>query len=174
MDFLEMMPWIWGALAVLFGIVEAMTVSMVSCWFAIGAGVAALAALLHAALWLQILLFALVSVLSFVLIHRRLIRAFHFQPEPDGAQVYLGKTGRVTETIRPSQDGRVLVEGRDWKASCSSAVEAGSLVRTLRLHGLRLKSSRCRHRRARKNESRLSKDAKGYRKTEIKLIPKGQ
>lgn len=34
MDFLEMMPWIWGALAVLFGIVEAMTVSMVSCWFA--------------------------------------------------------------------------------------------------------------------------------------------
>lgn len=138
MDFLEMMPWIWGALAVLFGIVEAMTVSMVSCWFAIGAGAAALAALLHAALWLQILLFALVSVLSFVLIHRRLIRAFHFQPEPDGAQVYLGKTGRVTETIRPSQDGRVLVEGRDWKASCSSAVEAGSLVRTLRLHGVTL------------------------------------
>lgn len=53
---------IWLALMVIFLIVEAVcAIHMVSIWFAAGALVAAIAALLNAAVWLQVLLFLVVS-----------------------------------------------------------------------------------------------------------------
>ena len=45
---------IWAALVVAFLVVEAGTVALVSIWFAVGALAALVAALLGAAMWLQI------------------------------------------------------------------------------------------------------------------------
>lgn len=48
---------IWIAAIVVFGIVEAVTVGLVSIWFVLGAVAGLLAAVLGAALWVQIVLF---------------------------------------------------------------------------------------------------------------------
>ena len=52
---------IWLVLMVVFLVAEALTVSMISLWFAAGAVVALLLSLLHLQIWLQVLLFFLVS-----------------------------------------------------------------------------------------------------------------
>ena len=53
---------IWIAAIVVFGIVEAVTVGLVSIWFVLGAVAGLLAAVLGAALWVQIVLFFVVSL----------------------------------------------------------------------------------------------------------------
>ena len=59
--------WIWfGAMIVLLA-VEAAIPGLVSIWFAIGALAALIAALFHAPLWLQLVWFLAVSVLTLVL-----------------------------------------------------------------------------------------------------------
>ena len=52
---------IWIAAIVVFGIVEAVTVGLVSIWFVLGAVAGLLAAVLGAALWVQIVLFFVVQ-----------------------------------------------------------------------------------------------------------------
>ena len=51
----------WFILLIIFVVVEAVTVNMVSAWFAIGSLAALIAALAGGKLWLQILLFLVVS-----------------------------------------------------------------------------------------------------------------
>ena len=55
---------IWAVAMILFLIVEGATAGLTSLWFAAGALVAVLASLLHAPLWLQVLLFIGVSALT--------------------------------------------------------------------------------------------------------------
>ena len=59
------MVFIWLAIAVVLGIIEAATVALVSIWFAIGAVAAMVPAYLNAPFWAQILVFVLVSALCF-------------------------------------------------------------------------------------------------------------
>ena len=57
----------WLAATILMFILEAVTVNLVSVWFALGALGALIAALLGAHLWLQIVIFFLVTILTLIL-----------------------------------------------------------------------------------------------------------
>ena len=70
---------LWLALTILFVIAEAATVGMVSLWFAGGALVAMVAALLNWPVWLQAALFLAVSGL--LLLALRPIVQKHFTPK---------------------------------------------------------------------------------------------
>ena len=65
MDFLDKItdPMIWVIAAVVFSILEAITLGLTSLWFALAAVVALIAALLGAPMFVQIILFAVASVL---------------------------------------------------------------------------------------------------------------
>ena len=58
---MELLTIVWLVLMVLFLLTEAATVTMVSLWFAGGSLAALVASLLHAPLWLQLLLFFAVT-----------------------------------------------------------------------------------------------------------------
>ena len=64
------MAFIWIVLAVVLGIIEAATVSLVSIWFAVGAIVAIIPAYFGAPIWVQILVFLVVSAVCFVFTKR--------------------------------------------------------------------------------------------------------
>ena len=53
-------PVIWGILIVAFLVIEGATAGLASIWFAIGAAAGLIAALCHAPVWLQVLLFVVV------------------------------------------------------------------------------------------------------------------
>ncbi len=135
------MPALWFVLLVVFAIVEAATVGLASIWFAAGAFVAMVAAFLHAPLWLQIVLFLLVSFVT-LLLARPLARKF-LTPgyQPTNADRILGEEAVVTEAIdNLAGRGLVSVGGSVWtaRAQDDQPIAAGTVVRILRIEGVKV------------------------------------
>ena len=132
---------VWIILAVLFLVIELATVGMVSLWFMIGALVSLVAAAAGAPIWLQILLFLLVSVACFGLLYPRLKRFVGRSRQATNADMVLGKTCVVTQRIdNLAGTGAVAVGGKTWTArSLSGAtVEKDALVRVDQIQGVKL------------------------------------
>ena len=56
----------WGVLLVLTVVVEAYSVELVSIWFSLGALVALILAIINVDIWIQFLVFTLVSIVSLI------------------------------------------------------------------------------------------------------------
>lgn len=81
--------------------------------------------------WLQWALFSVFSVLSLVLLRRVFKKAF-VGKESQSEHVdddFVGKTGVVTELLRPGLAGRVELNGSTWAARSDEAIEVGAFVR---------------------------------------------
>ena len=63
---LQWTPVFWLLVAVIFGVVEAATVQLMSIWFAVGAVAAMVASLFGAGIWLQLVVFFVVAFLVLV------------------------------------------------------------------------------------------------------------
>ena len=132
------MALIWLVLAVVLAVVEGFTVTFVLLMFAAGALVAAGAAALGAALWLQILLFAGVSVAALIGIRPVLRR--HFQNRSDegiGLTAIEGTEALVIEDIDVDR-GQIKIDGEIWNARPYDAQQSfpkGSRVRVIEIKG---------------------------------------
>ena len=132
---------IWAILAVLFLVIELVTVGMVSIWFTAGSLAALLAAALHAPVWLQIVLFLAVSTLCFILLYPKLKHLVGRSRQATNADMVLGQTCVVTQRIdNIAGTGAVSVGGKTWTARSlhGEAVEEGSLVRAEQIQGVKL------------------------------------
>ena len=132
---------VWLVLMILFMLVEAGTVSMVSVWFAAGALAALIASLCQAPLWLQIILFVVISA-ALLLALRPLARKY-FTPRLTKTNVdaVVGAEGLVTERIdNLSATGRVKLGGAEWSARSTSgeALEVGTRIRVDRVEGVKV------------------------------------
>lgn len=132
---------IWLGLLILFGIGEAITVGLTSIWFAAGALLALVAALLGGPLWLQITLFIVVSALCMLAIRPLAQKYFNSQVEPTNADRIIGTEAIVTEEINNLQaSGAVRISGIVWSARSESdaTIPAGTLVKVLRIEGVKV------------------------------------
>ena len=132
---------IWLVLMVIFLIIEAVTVSTVSLWFAAGALVALLVSLLHLQLWLQVVLFFVVSGILLACL-RPLVKR-HFTPKltPTNVDAIVGTRGMVTAEIdNVCAAGQVKLGGMDWSARSTdgSIIPAGTLIRVDRVEGVKV------------------------------------
>ena len=132
---------VWLALLVLFFIVEASTVTVVSVWFAAGAFVSLIASLLGAPTWLQIVLFFVVSIaLLFAL---RPVTKKYFTPRLTKTNVdsVIGSTGYVTIPVdNMKAEGQVKLGAMVWTARSTSGdlIPEGTLVRADRIEGVKV------------------------------------
>ena len=76
------MKLIWMGLLLLFGIGEALTVGLTSIWFAAGALLALICALMGGSMWLQIVLFFVASILSIAAFRPIAQKYFNSKVEP--------------------------------------------------------------------------------------------
>ena len=116
-----MAVFIWLALLVVFLMVEASTVSLVSLWFATGALAALIATMLGAQLWLQITLFLTVSAVLLACL-RPFVKKF-IKPKVTTTNVdsVIGSVGYVTEDIdNLSAHGQVKLGSMFWTARSTS------------------------------------------------------
>ena len=132
---------IWFGLLILFGILEAVTVSVVSIWFMAGSLAAILAALCGASLPVQIVLFLAVSVALLACL-RPLVRKY-VSPKitATNADRVIGKTAVVTESIdNIAAQGAVKVGGVVWTARSSRGkpIAAGAQGQVDRIEGVKL------------------------------------
>lgn len=108
---------VWGVLLLLFVLAEAATVSLVSVWFMAGSLVALIVTLLGGPVWLQVLLFFLVSIAALALLRPLLKKYIRPRITATNADALVGKTGVVTEAIDNLRDtGCVRVAGVLWSA----------------------------------------------------------
>ena len=132
---------IWLVLMVVFLIAEAMTVTTVSLWFAAGALVALLVSLLHMQIWLQVVLFFVVSGVLLACLRPMVKR--HFTPKLTRTNVdaMVGIRGMVTAEIdNVCAAGQVKLNGMEWTARSTdgSIIPAGTLIRVDRVEGVKV------------------------------------
>lgn len=126
---------------VLFLAVEAATVGLVCIWFAAGALIALLAAMCGAQLWLQIVLFLVVSAATLYFTRPLVRRYVNSKVEPTNADMVIGKECRVTETVdNIAGTGAVYVDGKTWTARSENdeVIQEGTLVTAKSIDGVKL------------------------------------
>lgn len=128
----------WLIAIVVFIIVEAVTVSLVSLWFIGGAVGALIAAMLGGSTLVQLTVFVLLSAVLLILLRPMAKRHLVTHHTPTNADRLIGKTAVVTEPIDPLHGtGAVKVEGVLWSARCdgNSVIAPGTLVRIQEIDG---------------------------------------
>ncbi len=106
---------IWLIIALIAGIAEAATVSLISVWFALGAVASAIAAAFRLGTVAQIIIFLAVSLVLMALT-APLCKKFRMgEKTPTNADRLIGRTGIITEDVDPLQGkGEVKVSGQVW------------------------------------------------------------
>jgi len=135
------MVYVWLAVLVLFVIIEAITVQLVTIWFATGALAGLITALCSGPIPLQIALFVVVSVLALVLTRPLVKKMTQTHFSPTNADRFIGQNGIVTRRIDNLQaSGEVRVKGSTWTARSTddSIIEEKETVTVRRIDGVKL------------------------------------
>lgn len=132
---------LWLTLMVVFLVVEASTVTLVSLWFAAGALAAMVSAMLGGAVWLQTLVFLAVSTVLLTAL-RPLVRRY-VTPKLTRTNVdsIIGTAGPVTVAIdNMVASGQVKLGAMVWTARSTSGapIPEGTLVRVDKIEGVKV------------------------------------
>ena len=131
---------VWLVLMVAFLIAEASTVQLICIWFAAGSLSALLVGLLGAELWLQILVFFVVSIVLLASLWPVAKKRFNTKRVATNADALIGKICLVTEDIDPMEGGRVKVGDVTWSARSegNKVIPAGEQVKILKIQGAKV------------------------------------
>lgn len=132
---------IWGVVFAAMVVAELQSLQFVSIWFAAGAAAAFITALFGVEMWIQLIVFAVIS-LALLLFTRPLLQKFSIEDdEPTDVNINIGKTAVVIEEINnTSGKGRARLDGVDWKAVSldNRTVPQGKIVEVYEIKGTRL------------------------------------
>ena len=131
----------WFILLIIFVVVEAVTVNMVSAWFAAGSLVAMLAAMAGGKLWLQILLFLVVSGVALALLRPLTKKYFTPRITRTNVDALAGKTCLcVTAIDNLTGAGQVRIGDVEWTARSTTGepIPVGEQVRIDRVEGVKV------------------------------------
>ena len=123
-------------------IIEAVTVNLVTLWFAFGALAALIVSLLGGQMWLQIVVFLAVTIIT--LIPTRKIAKKYFSKnhhQPTNSDMVIGKDCNVVEDIdNLLSTGAVKCLGKEWSARSENGekIATGETVTAVAIEGVKL------------------------------------
>ncbi len=129
-------PIFWLIAAVGFLVLEGMTFSMVSVWFAAGSAAALLSCLFHPPFKVQAVVFMVVSVLCLAAF-KPLTQRLRQKPTPTNGDRSLGREAKVLTPVSAEETGRVRLDGVDWNARCATpgdTLAPGQSCRVTEIH----------------------------------------
>lgn len=133
---------IWLILLIVFIGIEVATMGLTTIWFAGGALFAIFAAILHAPVVIQIVLFVLVSLILLAFTRPIAVKYFNKDRVRTNVESLVGRQAIVTEDIDNIQSiGQVTVGGQEWSArSCddNSRITTGTVVVIMAISGVKL------------------------------------
>ena len=138
---IDNMSIVWVVIMVVVLVVEAATAGLTCIWFARGALAALSAALFGAPIWLQLVWFFVVSVVTLYFTRPLVLKYVNSRSQPTNADMVIGKEALVTEAIDNVESaGAVAVGGKVWTARSENGepIEVGSIVTVLRIEGVKL------------------------------------
>ena len=129
-------PIFWLIAAVGFLVLEGMTFSMVSIWFAAGSAAALLSCLFSPSFRVQTVVFIVVSTLCLAAF-KPLAQKLRQKPTPTNGDRSLGREAKVLTPVSAEATGRVRLDGVDWNARCATpgdTLAPGQLCRVTEIH----------------------------------------
>lgn len=131
---------IWLIVMVVCLVVEISTLGLASIWFAGGALLAMIIALIGGPLWLQILVFLVASIVLLIFTRPLATKFFNQNRTKTNVESVVGKQAIVTEAIDNIKgQGRIVTDGMEWTARSfdSSVIEEGSIVTIEKIEGVK-------------------------------------
>lgn len=123
---------IWIAIAFFCLLIELSSGDFFVTCFAIGAACSMVFSFFSVPLWIQILVFAVCSVLSIIFIRPSLVRRVHNRAERlSNADALIGREGKVIADIEADGFGYVKIDGDEWRAKSEDGtpIHIGDMVR---------------------------------------------
>jgi membrane protein implicated in regulation of membrane protease activity len=131
----------WLVLLILFLVAEGATAAVTTIWFAAGALASMIATLLGAEIWLQVILFVVVSIGCLLALRPLLKKYITPKKVRTNVDAVVGRQGVVLEKIdNLASTGRVKLGGMEWtaRAENNECIEAGTVVRVERIEGVKV------------------------------------
>ena len=135
----SMAAFAWLILCLVLAGVEAVTVQLVSIWFALGALAAMLPAILGTNFTVQLSVFVVVSVLLLAVTRPLVKKKLAVKKVETNAKAVIGQVGVVTEEVTAVQ-GRVEVDDLSWSARSQTGepIAPGEEVLVKEIQGVKL------------------------------------
>lgn len=136
------MAWmIWLAAFVVLTGIEAVTMALTTIWFAGGALVAFLMALLGAGKYIQVGAFFLVSLILLIFTRPFALKYVNQRTVRTNVEGIIGKKARITAAVNNDlAEGTAVAAGQEWTARSAdgSIIEAGTMVVVEAVSGVKL------------------------------------
>jgi len=132
----------WLVLLILCIVIEVPTMGLTTIWFAGGTLVAILAALLNAPIFVQVILFLVVSLLLLFFTRPLAVKYFNKDRIKTNVESMVGRQAVVTSEIFNLEGiGQVTVAGLEWSARSYDdklRIPVGTVVNVVAIHGVKL------------------------------------
>lgn len=137
-----MMIIFWISLIVICLIVEIISVGLTSIWFAGGGLLALIACALGAPIWLQVVLFLVLSLVLLFFTRPWALKYFNPHRVKTNYEEAVGKTVRITERVdNLAGTGTAILNGQEWTARTErddTTIEADTIAEVVEVRGVKL------------------------------------
>lgn len=134
------MVWLFAMIILI--LIEIVTVGLATIWFAVGALVATIVAMLGGGIMLQIAVFLLVSFGMLVFTRPWAMKYINKNRTKTNYEGIIGKVVRITQDVdNIAEKGCAVVNGQEWtvrSADEKSKIQAGSLAKVVDIKGVKL------------------------------------
>ena len=130
----------WFIVAIIFGVGELMTTSLTLIWFSIGALVSMLLSPFIESVFIQVMIFAIVSIVLLVIATKYLVDRDKNVKYNTNLQGIISQKGIVVQDIELYEVGVVKLNGEEWSAISKDKVKIkkGSIVEVVQIEGVKL------------------------------------
>jgi len=130
----------WFIVFLMFFVMELITMGLTTVWFAIGALVGFIFALIGLPVWSQCVVFVVVSTVILIFMRPFALKFINNKSIKTNVDTMKGKTGKVVKEINNVEGkGEILVEGLEWTARTENGevLEKGTMVTIVRIEGVK-------------------------------------
>lgn len=135
------MFYFWLVLIIVLGVVEAMTVNLVSIWFIISGLFALITSFIIDEFLIQFAIFVILGVILMISTRETLEKKLVSKEKTNFDRI-IGMKGVVTEYIDELNVGEVKIDGKRWSAIASTKINVGEAVKILKINGVKLEVER--------------------------------
>lgn len=132
------MGFYWLILIFVFLIFEALTMNLITIWFAFGSLCAFISTYFTENLIIELIVFIITTSLSLLLTRPLLNKFINKNIEKTNIDRVTGKVGIALTDIEPLKNGRVKVDGKDWMAKSDEKIKKDEKVEVHKIEGAKI------------------------------------
>lgn len=128
----------WLVVVIFLGILEAITINLVSIWFVVSGLIALVISLITDNFIIQFGSFVVIGIILLVTT-RKYLESKLVKKEKTNLDRVVGMRGIITEEVDMDKIGEVKVDGKKWSCVSDKPMKVGEKVRILKIDGVKLK-----------------------------------